>query len=265
MRAEIKVLGIIQGVGFRPFVYRIASTRKLVGFVRNRGDAGVEIVVEGEKTHIQRFIQDLKEKKPPQAQIYSLTVNYGEEKGGFSEFKIVKSSRGREASGSIIPQDVSICSRCLQELRNPEDRRFDYFFITCTDCGPRYTIINGLPYDRPNTTMHDFNLCRRCKEDYLSPPNRRFHAQTVACPKCGPRVLLAANRGELLKVKDPIREAGKLLEEGSIIAVKGNGGFHLASATTLSKPIKRLRNAKHRVQKPFAEWLAASRQLGLLR
>ena len=252
MRAEIRVTGIVQGVGFRPFVYRTAVKHNLLGYVRNRGDAGVEIVVEGEKDKIEKFIEDLKVKKPPLAKIHDLIVNFSEEKGEFKEFKILRSSESRELSGSVIPPDIAICDECLKELRDPRDKRYDYFFITCTDCGPRFTVIEQLPYDRPNTTMRDFPMCSFCQREYEDPANRRFHAQTVACPTCGPKAYLTDSKGEEIEVKDPIREAGRLLAEGYIVAIKGYGGFHVATATTLSEPIRRLRRVKHRRQKPFA-------------
>jgi len=252
LRAEIKVSGIVQGVGFRPFVYRVAVENGLVGYVRNRGDAVVEIVVEGKKTNVKRFLKDLKEKKPPLARIYDTTTNYTEDENNFEQFTILKSSENVELSGSVIPQDVSICDECLSELRDPKNKRYNYFFITCTNCGPRYTIIEKLPYDRLNTTMQDFPMCDFCFREYDDPSNRRFHAQTVACPKCGPRVYLTTNSGESIEHGEPIREAGRLLEEGHIVAIKGNGGFHVATSTTKSEPIARLRKVKHRAQKPFA-------------
>jgi hydrogenase maturation protein HypF len=252
LRAEIKVSGVVQGVGFRPFIYRTAVKNGLVGYVRNRGDAVVEIVVEGDEDSGFQFLEDLKEKKPPLAQIYNITTDYKKEEGGFNKFRIIKSSGEATLSGSVIPPDVSICNECLKELRDPKNRRFNYFFITCTDCGPRYTITRELPYDRPNTTMQKFQMCNFCSREYGDPLNRRFHAQTVACPKCGPKAYLTSNRGEPIECKDPIREAGRLLEEGYIVAIKGNGGFHVAAATTKADPISRLRKVKHRKQKPFA-------------
>jgi hydrogenase maturation protein HypF len=252
LRAQIKVNGIVQGVGFRPFIYRTAEKNELVGYVRNRGDAVVEIVVEGNKDNVSQFLKDLKNEKPPLAQIFNLATSYGKDKGTFKEFTIVKSSGEAELSGSVIPPDVSICEDCLRELREPKNRRFNYFFITCTNCGPRYTIIRELPYDRPNTTMQDFSMCSFCSREYRDPSNRRFHAQTVACLDCGPKAYLTSNKGEPMACKDPIRETGKLLEEGSIVAIKGNGGFHVATATTETEPVAKLRRAKHRKQKPFA-------------
>ena len=252
MRAEIKVSGIVQGVGFRPFIYRTAAKNGLVGYVRNRGDAVVEIVVEGKKDNVAQFLEDLKEEKPPLARIYNITADYKAEEEGFNDFRIIKSSGEVELSGSVIPPDVSICDECLRELRDPENRRFNYFFITCTDCGPRYTITRELPYDRPNTTMQEFQMCDFCSREYRDPSNRRFHAQTVACPKCGPKAYLTSNNGEPIECKDPIREAGRLLEEGYVVAIKGNGGFHVATATTKADPLAKLRKVKHRKQKPFA-------------
>jgi hydrogenase maturation protein HypF len=252
MHVDIVVTGIIQGVGFRPFVYRTALQHNLSGFVRNRGDAGVEISIEGEERHVKRFISELREKKPPLAQIYDMDVNYSADRRLSKGFRILKSFESGNRSGSIIPPDVSICDQCLRELRSRGDRRRDYFFITCTDCGPRYTTIEQLPYDRPNTTMQDFPMCKQCRSEYSDPSNRRFHAQTVACERCGPKVFLTASNGELLKSKDPVREAGRLLGEGKIVAVKGNGGFHLAASTVQSDVVMRLRRTKERSQKPFA-------------
>lgn len=252
MRVKVKVAGIVQGVGFRPFIYRTAVENKLNGYVKNRGDAGVEILLEGNENNIKNFLKDLKQKKPPLAQIHEILTTKVSGKNEYGKFTIHKSSKEAELSGSVIPPDIAVCDDCLKELREPEDRRHDYFFITCTNCGPRYTIIDQLPYDRENTTMRDFQMCSFCQNQYTDPANRRFHAQTVACPVCGPKAYLTTPDGELIKHKDPIREAGKLLSEGHILAIKGYGGFHVATATTKDKPLMRLREVKHRSQKPFA-------------
>ncbi|MFZ1039241.1 MAG: carbamoyltransferase HypF [Candidatus Bathyarchaeia archaeon] len=252
MRVKVKVTGIVQGVGFRPFIYRTAVENKLNGYVKNRGDAGVEILLEGNENNIKNFLKDLKQKKPPLAQIHEILTTKVSGKNEYGKFTIHKSSKEAELSGSVIPPDIAVCDDCLKELREPEDGRHDYFFITCTNCGPRYTIIDQLPYDRENTTMRDFQMCSFCQNQYTDPANRRFHAQTVACPVCGPKAYLTTPDGELIKHKDPIREAGKLLSEGHILAVKGYGGFHVATATTKDKPLMRLREVKHRSQKPFA-------------
>ena len=252
MRLKINVTGIVQGVGFRPFIYRAAVKNNLKGYVRNRGDAGVEILLEGEEERIENFIKDLKGKKPPLAQIHEVITTKLSGKNEHENFAIYRSSEETAFSGSVIPPDIAICDECLKELRTPKDPRYGYFFITCTNCGPRFTIIERLPYDRANTTMREFPMCDFCEKEYKDPLNRRFHAQTVACPKCGPQVHLTTQKGELIRRRDPVREAGKLLSEGFILAIKGYGGFHVAASTTREKPLIRLRETKHRRQKPFA-------------
>ncbi len=251
-RARLIVKGIVQGVGFRPFVHRIATSNNLVGFVRNLGDAGVEIVVEGPQQSLVRFVNQLKTEPPPTSAIYGIDETHSPETGEFSEFRILRSDNARLHAGSVIPPDIGICDKCLAELRDRKDRRFDYFFITCTDCGPRYTIIDELPYDRPRTTMRDFEMCEKCSGEYVDVRDRRFHAQTVACARCGPSVTLHKSDGSQVESIDPIRQAGRLLERGDILSIKGNGGFHLASSTLLTEPILRLRRTKFRLQKPLA-------------
>jgi len=252
MSVKIRVTGIVQGVGFRPFIYRIAVKNGLNGYVRNMGDAGVEVLLEGKGENIEKFLKDLKEKKPPLAEIYETITWSLEGKKKYKSFAILESSEEAELSGSAIPPDIAICGECLKELRRLEDPRYEYFFITCTNCGPRYTIIERLPYDRKNTTMQEFPMCSFCKSEYTNPLNRRFHAQTVACAKCGPKACLTTKKGELIRHKNPIQEAGRLLSEGLIVAVKGYGGFHIATATTEDEPLVRLREVKHRRQKPLA-------------
>ncbi|MCW4052174.1 MAG: carbamoyltransferase HypF [Candidatus Bathyarchaeota archaeon] len=252
LRAELTVAGTVQGVGFRPFIYRIATSNNLKGYVRNRGDAGVEIIVEGRELDIKSFLADLKEKKPLNAVINRISIKHSSERGELTSFKIVSSSKTRELTGSVIPPDIGICNECMKELYSPRNHRLGYFFITCTDCGPRYTAIRKLPYDRQNTVMLDFDLCKHCSKEYSDPNNRRFHAQTIACSTCGPKAYLTTNRGEEVPEKSPIHEAGRLLEDGYLLAIKGNGGFHVASAATNDEPLIKLRGIKHRSQKPFA-------------
>lgn len=162
MRVRIQVTGIVQGVGFRPFIYRTAVEKGLRGYVKNRGDAGVEILIEGKESAVHEFLSDLRLKKPPLAQIFEVISSELNGKDEHSAFTIVRSSSETGLSGSVIPPDIAICNDCLTELRNPEDPRFDYFFITCTNCGPRFTIIEKLPYDRENTTMREFPMCGSC-------------------------------------------------------------------------------------------------------
>jgi hydrogenase maturation protein HypF len=252
LRVRINVTGIVQGVGFRPFIYRVAVQNGLAGYVRNRGDAGVEILLEGTTQAIEAFMRDLREKKPPLAQIHEVITKKLTGKNEYKEFTICKSSEEAELSGSVVPPDVAICNECLRELRDPKDPRHDYFFITCVNCGPRFTIIDRLPYDRENTTMREFPLCGFCLREYSDPLNRRFHAQTVACPPCGPKAYLTTRTGETVRSEDPVREAGKLLSEGYTLAVKGYGGFHIATSAVLEKPLLALRRTKHRRAKPFA-------------
>ncbi len=252
MRVKITVTGIVQGVGFRPFIYRLAVQNSLAGYVRNRGDAGVEILLEGEARNIERFMNGLTNEKPPLAQIDSINKTEFSGKIQYKNFTIYESSQKTEISGSIIPPDIAICNQCLAELRDPKDPRFEYFFITCTNCGPRFTIIERLPYDRENTTMKKFPLCGFCLKEYEDPANRRFHAQTVACPTCGPKAFLTTNTGESVQSKDPVQLAGKLLSEGNVLAIKGYGGFHISASALREKPLQNLRATKHRREKPFA-------------
>ena len=252
VRVKINVTGIVQGVGFRPFIYRIAVRNELTGYVRNRGDAGVEILLEGPNHAIKSFMHDLRQEKPPLAQIHELKTTPLSSDNQFQGFTIHKSSDEAEFAGSVVPPDIAVCSDCLRELRDTKDPRHDYFFITCVNCGPRFTIVERLPYDRENTTMSQFPLCGFCLKEYEDPLNRRFHAQTVACPPCGPRAYLADRDGKEIQAKDPVRQAGRLLSEGYTLAIKGYGGFHIAASVVLEKPLLALRKAKHRRAKPFA-------------
>jgi hydrogenase maturation protein HypF len=252
LRVKLKITGIVQGVGFRPFVYRAAVKNDLTGYVRNMGDAGVEVFLEGNTLNVEGFMRDLSVEKPVLAQIDQITKTVVAGKEEYVEFTIGKSLQTVESLGSIIPHDISICNKCLKELQNIENRRHNYFFITCTECGPRFTTLKHRPYDRENTTMHEFSTCTFCQKEYMNPLNRRFHAQTVTCPNCGPQAYLTTNTGELVKTLNPVQDAGKLLSEGKILAVKGYGGFHTACSTTLEEPLLRLRKSKQRAEKPFA-------------
>ncbi|MBD3192050.1 MAG: carbamoyltransferase HypF [Candidatus Heimdallarchaeota archaeon] len=253
-RVEIVCRGIVQGIGFRPFVYRIAKTLNLTGFVRNQGDAGVLIVAEGTKKALLRFIDDLHRKKPYIARYEDFHVNWDNSRGEFSNFSIQKSSIDKIGGISYIPPDISICADCLRDIKNSSNaRRYKYPFTSCAICGPRYTTITSLPYDRPNTTMVEFPLCNSCQEEYDNPLDRRHHAQTTCCAKCGPSLLLYDSDGEKIDAIDIFREVGRLFLEGKIIAIKGIGGTHLACSTIMDEPILRLRSRKgKRKHKPFA-------------
>jgi hydrogenase maturation protein HypF len=251
--ANIHVSGIVQGVGFRPFVYNLATRLGLSGCVRNTS-AGVDIAVDGPQEALEAFIKSLREEAPPLARIDDFEVSLGEP-AGFDGFEILHSEAIPDAFQPISP-DVAICGDCLRELFDPGDRRYRYPFINCTNCGPRFTIIQDIPYDRPKTTMSRFPMCPDCAREYADPADRRFHAQPVACPVCGPRVWLEQrNAGKFersLGDEDAIRAARQLLIDGRIVAIKGLGGFHLACDATNPQAVSELRRRKLRVDKPFA-------------
>jgi hydrogenase maturation protein HypF len=245
--AQILVRGIVQGVGFRPACFRLATKLGLRGYVRNLGDASVEIFVEGER--IEDFLKELKSLPPP-IQIYEVSVKPVQPQG-FTSFAVFESS-GQSERFSPPPPDLDVCDDCLRELLEPSNRRYLYPFITCMHCGPRFTILRGLPYDRSLTTMSEFPLCEECRQEYSNPFDRRFRAEPVCCPKCGPRVRLFLPNGVPLEVENPIAEAAKLLDEGNILAIKGIGGTHLAVKASEDEPVRRLRQLYHRPQQPFA-------------
>jgi len=246
--ARVTVFGVVQGVGFRPFVYRLAHEFKYKGWVKNVG-FGVEIHLESaHPTDFQDFFAAFHQQKPPLAQIESLEIREIPWEG-HDDFSIEKTRSGD--SFVFISPDISICPNCLQELNTPSDRRYHYPFINCTDCGPRYTIVTSLPYDRGQTTMKTFDLCPECAREYANPLDRRYHAQPVACPVCGPHVsLFNARTGRTWKGGIP--RAARLIKEGKILAVKGLGGFHLVADACNRNAIARLRKIKSRKTKPLA-------------
>lgn len=247
----IYVKGIVQGVGFRPFVYRLAKGLGLKGYVKNLGDAGVKIVIDGEKKGIEKFIRDLKEKAPPVSNVSDVDIR--EIDAEFeNDFIILESDLSKESEFSLIPPDIGICEDCKRELLDPRNRRYLHFFITCTNCGPRFTTIYSLPYDRERTSMKDFEMCKRCKNEYTDPLDRRFHAQTIACNNCGPQVFLSDGKKILLKGIEAVNRASELLGEDKIIAVKGYGGFHIACSAENDEVVLKLRKLLGRKQQPFA-------------
>ncbi len=248
---RVLVAGITQGVGFRPFVYRLAKRYGLRGYVLNMGGAEVEIFVEGGRAEIERFLADLRERKPPPAEIEDIIVEAGKPRG-FSDFRILPSKRSSKLF-SQIPPDFAICEHCLREILDPSSRHYMYAFNSCAWCGPRFSMMFSVPYDRKNTYMIDFPLCEDCRAEYDDPDNeRRFHAQGISCPKCGPRMWVLDGDGEMLEAKDPIRLAAALIDEGSIVAIKGIGGFHIAALATNDDVVLTLRKRKRRPYKPFA-------------
>jgi hydrogenase maturation protein HypF len=256
---KLKVTGVVQGVGFRPFVYGLAADLQLAGYVCNTS-AGVDIEIEGSAEAMGAFVAALTSNAPPLARIDNVTIE-ATESPGYTEFSI-RQSRAQTGAFQPISPDICICDECLSELFDPKDRRYHYPFINCTNCGPRFTIIQDVPYDRPNTTMAPFELCPDCLAEYQDPRDRRFHAQPNACPVCGPHVELwirdAASSPFRPKAQreEAITAARTLLDEGRILAVKGLGGFHLACDATNEMAVERLRERKGRVDKPFALMVA---------
>lgn len=249
VRKAIDVTGIVQGVGFRPFVYRLAHECHLTGFITNT-PAGVTIEIQGDADLVERFLTRLSREAPPLAKITSLSPREQEVQNDVA-FRIV-SSRLDAPPKALISPDVAACSDCLREMMNPRDRRFRYPFINCTNCGPRFTIIRDIPYDRARTTMASFHMCGACQAEYNDPANRRFHAQPNACWDCGPQLELWSTDASRIDVAEPLREAARLLEQGGIVAVKGLGGFHLACNARSEAAVNLLRERKRRVEKPFA-------------
>ncbi len=248
VRLRITVEGIVQGVGFRPFVHALASSLHLAGMVGN-DTAGVFVEVEGSEAAVDSFVARLESEAPPLAVIERVETARVASTGD-TEFAIVESERAGERQTLVSP-DIATCDDCLRELFDPSDRRFRYPFINCTNCGPRFTIVRDVPYDRAFTTMADFVMCAECEREYHDPGDRRFHAQPVCCPACGPSLQLIANDGTPLP-GDPLMGAVALLRDGGVVAIKGLGGYHLAVLATSEAAAAALRARKHREDKPFA-------------
>ncbi len=249
IRKEIHVNGIVQGVGFRPFIFKLAHTHQLDGQVCNT-ELGVSIDVHGSVKQMESFLQKIKSEAPPLSIISSIQTTSLSQRD-VTGFSIHVSQKNAHVSTSISP-DVTVCPECLKECFDPSDRRYHYPFINCTYCGPRFTIIESLPYDRPMTSMNHFELCPKCKSEYENPVDRRFHAQPNACPDCGPHVSLYDNKGNFMESNDPIHDTATLLKKGHIVAIKGLGGYHLCVDATYDKGVSLLRKRKHRDEKPLA-------------
>ena len=248
-RTRGAITGIVQGVGFRPFIYQLACRYHLTGYVTNT-PKGVEVEVEGSENDIDRFFERLAKEPPPLAHVSAIEC-FKMPLRNEEAFEITVSKAGMERSALISP-DVSICADCLSEMRDPSDRRSGYPFINCTNCGPRYTIITDIPYDRSSTTMKKFEMCPSCQREYDDPKDRRFHAQPNACWECGPMTSLHRPDGHKIPCQDPIKETTALLKNGRILAIKGLGGFHLAVDAANHTAVMRLRRKKHREEKPLA-------------
>jgi len=246
---RVDIQGVVQGVGFRPYIYNLAVEHGLFGYVANNSD-GVEIEVEGSSKSVDAFLVELPVCKPPLSFLSDLKVSNVPSRNVTA--MEIRPSRSLTMRAALIPPDITVCDDCLRELEDHDDRRYGYPFINCTNCGPRYTIIDDIPYDRPKTSMATFSMCPKCQAEYDDPHNRRFHAQPNACPVCGPKVWLSASDGTEIPCDDPLREAGHRLKSGQILAVKGLGGFHLAVDATRDDEVLRLRKLKHHEEKPLA-------------
>jgi hydrogenase maturation protein HypF len=249
IRQKISVNGIVQGVGFRPFIYNLAHKHQLTGFVANTS-TGVEIEVQGLPSDLDRFLDDLGTEAPP---LSVITDVRSQDILTRSDRKFtIRHSDGQAGVATLISPDVAICENCLRELFDPADRRYLYPFINCTNCGPRYTIIENIPYDRPFTSMKSFTMCSLCQAEYDDPPDRRFHAQPNACPECGPSVTIFNSERQACDAPDPVSHTAELLKAGKIVAIKGLGGFHLGVDATNAAAVTELRKRKGREEKPLA-------------
>lgn len=249
---EIKIKGIVQGIGFRPFIYKLAQDLNLKGWVQNSGE-GVVINVECTEEELKVFPEKIKQEKPLQAQIYAWEIKQLNFRG-YQNFIIRESdSFNHIKKTAIVLPDLNICPECLQELFDSKNRRYRYPFINCTNCGPRYSIIKALPYDRIATTMKKFVMCPDCEQEYNNPLNRRFHAQPNACQKCGPHLELWDKKGNCVeKFDQALQKTATLIRQGNILAIKGLGGFHLVVDAHNQSAVKKLRLLKNRPDKPFA-------------
>jgi hydrogenase maturation protein HypF len=255
-RQRVHVDGVVQGVGFRPYIYNLAVRYGLSGWVLN-SSSGVDIEIQGPPEAVEAFLAALPRQAPRLAHIDRVVAEAISPESGVDGFTIRHSQA--DAGVSLVSPDVSTCPDCLAELFDPADRRYRYPFTNCTNCGPRYTIIREMPYDRPATTMADFRMCPDCQAEYDNPADRRFHAQPNACPVCGPQVRLVADEALMAEISGPddVARTAALLRAGYIVAIKGLGGFHLACDATNAKAVARLRERKHRPAKPFAVMAAS--------
>jgi len=259
-RVEVRVKGIVQGVGFRPFVYQKAHQQHLSGFILNDSN-GVSIELEGENAAIERFLHALETNPPPLSRIDSLHVKELPTTGSLG-FTILESQKNSSAFTMLSP-DISLCKQCKTEMQNPRNRRYAYPFINCTDCGPRYTIIKALPYDRKNTSMAKFTMCKECQAEYEDPSNRRYHAEPISCPNCGPTLtLLDCDGKEIAKNSQAITLTCKLIKEAKIVAIKGVGGFHIVCDALNDVAVSALRERKKRPSKPLAVMFENMQTLG---
>lgn len=248
-KARIRIEGVVQGVGFRPFVHRTVSDFGLKGYIKNTS-SGVELELEGEEETLRRFVRELPARAPSLAVIERVTAEYSDVLSGFEDFRILE-SRTEQTRNTLISPDICICDDCLREFRTKGDRRYRYPFINCTNCGPRFTIIRDVPYDRAKTSMSEFEMCPECAREYADINDRRYHAQPDCCPECGPELFFLDCDGKEIS-GDASEHAREYLKQGKIVAVKGLGGMHLACLAEREDSVNELRRRKHRDEKPFA-------------
>jgi hydrogenase maturation protein HypF len=260
-RLKLTVRGAVQGVGFRPFVHRLATGLGLAGWVNNSCE-GVSLEVEGPRPQVESFLLRLEAEKPPRSSIQSLEASWLDA-AGYRTFEIKASENGGESRALVSP-DIATCSDCLKEIFDARNRRYLYPFTNCTNCGPRFSLIEALPYDRANTAMKQFALCPQCRAEFENPLDRRFHAQPNACPVCGPQLQLWNRSGQTLRTgQEALVAAAAAIRQGGIVALKGLGGFHLITPACDDAAVRRMRELKHREEKPFAVMfpsLAAARR-----
>jgi len=246
---SIEIRGVVQGVGFRPFIYNLAVSSGLSGEVSNNGQ-GVLILLDATKEELDEFVKQIRDNKPPLCEIDSIRITRIKKTKSFDGFSIEMSEVAKNLS-SHIPPDIAMCSECESELHDKSNRRFEHPFITCTNCGPRFSIIKNLPYDRKYTSMDEFVMCEKCQNEYENPHDRRYHAQPIGCHECGPKLSLFDNSGNIIESEKIIDKALKLIIEGKIVAIKGIGGYHLVCDATNDEAVKLLRERKQRPSKPF--------------
>ncbi len=255
-RLSITVRGVVQGVGFRPFVYNSARAKGLGGWVLNEADM-VRLEVQGEQAALDEFVESLHNAHPPQARIDEIEIQEVPCENDNPAVFEIRVSLSQSVPRPTIPADLAICAQCLAEIRDPAERRHGYPFTNCTNCGPRWSIIEQLPYDRARTSMARFSMCPQCRAEYENPADRRFHAQPIACPKCGPHLELLDCSGKYIaRAEEAITIAANMVLENCVLAIKGLGGFQLIVDATSAEAVDRLRERKHRPDRPFALMIA---------
>jgi len=262
---SVEVRGVVQGVGFRPFIYNLAASMQLNGQVSNNG-YGVLILLDATREKVDEFIRQIRQNKPPLSEIDSIKITQINKTKSFEGFSI-QISKSAKLLSSKIPSDIAMCEECESELKDKTNRRFEYPFITCTNCGPRYSIIKNLPYDRKNTSMDEFVMCKKCMAEYENPKDRRYHAQPIGCYECGPILSLYENSGVKIESKNVIDEVVRAISDGKILAIKGIGGYHLICDATNDSAVKLLRERKKRPSKPFGVMIKdidASKQIAYM-